>query len=284
VPKKTREPTPRINLSSPIIESPRKPLAICTNALQQCINNIIIPIRQLKMISNRIRIYENLQKWPSINRTNLSMSTLLLRHQKKKYQTNKEITEIDQIYRVLKQAGELKSGHLAAGADKSVQGKPMDGVAGGSALPVPVLTEREMGRAPPPDIPIVSVSELVLQEQQQQQQQQHQQQQHQQQQQQQQQQLQQQHQQQQRSLASVAQAAAVRAGRGVRPPPVAMPILGVQLQQQELQQQRGGLPVPSQDISSSSGPKKSPKCSPSSLCYSLPSVSLSLYLCIFSLI
>ncbi|KAH8392722.1 hypothetical protein KR215_003190 [Drosophila sulfurigaster] len=61
-------------------------------------------------------------------------------------------------------------------------------------------------------------------------------------------------QQQQRSLASVAQAAAVRAGRGVRPPPVAMPILGVQLQQQELQQQRGGLPVPTQDISSSSAP------------------------------
>jgi len=195
-----------------------------------------------------------------------------------KKKNQKKYKEIDQIYRVLKQAGELKSGHLAAGADKSVQGKPMDGVAGGSALPVPVLTEREMGRAPPPDIPIVSVSELVLQEQQQQQQQ-HQQQQHQQQQQQQQQQqlqLQQQHQQQQRSLASVAQAAAVRAGRGVRPPPVAMPILGVQLQQQELQQQRGGLPVPSQDISSSSGPKKSPKCSPSSLCYSLPSVSLSI--------
>nr|NP_001260998.2 Stac-like, isoform R [Drosophila melanogaster]AGB93530.2 Stac-like, isoform R [Drosophila melanogaster] len=125
------------------------------------------------------------------------------------------------------------------GADKSVQAKQMDGsVAGGSALPVPVLSERELGRAPPPDIPIVSVSELALQEQQQQQQQQ-----------------QQQHQQQQRSLASVAQAAAVRAGRGVRPPPVAMPILGVQLQQQELQQQRGGLPVPSQDISSSSEPR-----------------------------
>uniref|UniRef100_A0A1I8PL17 Stac-like n=1 Tax=Stomoxys calcitrans TaxID=35570 RepID=A0A1I8PL17_STOCA len=49
---------------------------------------------------------------------------------------------------------------------------------------------------------------------------------------------------------------------GVRPPPVHMPILGVQLQQQELSQQwcgtglggGGGLPVPTQDISSSSAP------------------------------
>ncbi|KAH8277926.1 hypothetical protein KR018_010367 [Drosophila ironensis] len=125
--------------------------------------------------------------------------------------------------------------------DKSVQGKEVGGV----AIPIP---DRDMGRAPPTDIPIVSVSELAQQEQQQQMQQ------PQQQQQQMQQQQQLSHPHPQRSLASVAQAAAVRAGRGVRPPPVAMPILGVQLQQQELQQQRGGLPVPTQDISSSSAP------------------------------
>lgn len=200
---------------------------------------------------------------------NVNLPTSAPKKKKLKNQINKEITEIDQIYRVLKQAGELKSGHLAAGADKSVQAKQMDGsVAGGSALPVPVLSERELGRAPPPDIPIVSVSELALQEQQQQQQQL---------------QLQQQHQQQQRSLASVAQAAAVRAGRGVRPPPVAMPILGVQLQQQELQQQRGGLPVPSQDISSSSGPT-SRQVADEVVCVILYLKSLSLYLCILSLI
>ncbi|BFG03290.1 uncharacterized protein DMAD_02585 [Drosophila madeirensis] len=145
------------------------------------------------------------------------------------------------------------------GADKSDQAKVLDGSFVGGSIPGPAFAEREMVPGPRPvDIPIVSVSELALQEQQQQQKQQQQQQQQLQQQQQQQlqqqQQQQQQYQQQQRSLASVAQAAAVRAGRGVRPPPVAMPILGVQLQQQELQQQRGGLPVPTQDISSSSAP------------------------------
>nr|XP_036223543.1 uncharacterized protein LOC106627125 isoform X2 [Bactrocera oleae] len=57
------------------------------------------------------------------------------------------------------------------------------------------------------------------------------------------------------AIAATAVAAAQRAGRGVRPPPVPVPILGVQLQQQELAQQRsGGLPVPQQDVSSSSAP------------------------------
>lgn len=181
----------------------------------------------------------------------------MLRHQiKSKIDKFKiqEITEIDQIYRVLKQAGELKSGHLAA-ADKSVHApgtKGLDGSAGlgigigagGAAgagppsLALPLQSAAAGERAPPPEIPIVNVPDtgfhLDSHQQQHQQQQQH---------------------AHQRSLASVAQAAAVRAGRGVRPPPVAMPILGVQLQQQELQQQRGGLPVPTQDISSSSGPQ-----------------------------
>lgn len=168
-----------------------------------------------------------------------------------------EITEIDQIYRVLKQAGELKSGQHLTAADKSVHvpgTKGLDGSAGlgvGSAvgagppsLALPLQSVSAGGeRAPPPEIPIVNVPDtgfhLDSHQQQQREREREQQQQH----------------THQRSLASVAQAAAVRAGRGVRPPPVAMPILGVQLQQQELQQQRGGLPVPTQDISSSSGPQ-----------------------------
>lgn len=155
---------------------------------------------------------------------------------------------------MLKQAGELKSGQHLTAADKSVHvpgAKGLDGSAGlGStagagppSLALPLQSVSAGGeRAPPPEIPIVNVpdtgfhldSHQQQRERDQQQQQQH---------------------THQRSLASVAQAAAVRAGRGVRPPPVAMPILGVQLQQQELQQQRGGLPVPTQDISSSSGPQ-----------------------------
>ncbi|TDG51778.1 hypothetical protein AWZ03_001838 [Drosophila navojoa] len=121
---------------------------------------------------------------------------------------------------------------VGAGAGVGVGG----GVAAPSAVSQPLqqlqpgLVERTM---PVPEIPIVNVPESLAQET-------HQPSAH------------QLHQSHQRSLASVAQAAAVRAGRGVRPPPVAMPILGVQLQQQELQQQRGGLPVPTQDISSSS--------------------------------
>ncbi|KAH8407449.1 hypothetical protein KR222_001353, partial [Zaprionus bogoriensis] len=132
-------------------------------------------------------------------------------------------------------------------ADKSV--KALDGSAGTGtgvgvgagagtapslALPLQSLQQGIGERPPAPEIPIVNVPDAAFQDAHHQQQPQH--------------------PHSQRSLASVAQAAAVRAGRGVRPPPVAMPILGVQLQQQELQQQRGGLPVPTQDISSSSGP------------------------------
>lgn len=178
-----------------------------------------------------------------------------------------EITEIDQIYRVLKQAGELKSGQHLTAVDKSIHvpgTKGLDGSAGlglglsvgvgsaagagvGAAPPSLALPLQSVAagseRAPPPEIPIVNVPDTMFHldshQQQQQQREREQQREH----------------THQRSLASVAQAAAVRAGRGVRPPPVAMPILGVQLQQQELQQQRGGLPVPTQDISSSSGPQ-----------------------------
>lgn len=183
-----------------------------------------------------------------------------------------EITEIDQIYRVLKQAGELKSGQHLTAADKSIHVPGtkggLDGSAGlglsvgvgstagvgvGAAPPSLALPLQSVSvgseRAPPPEIPIVNVPDTGFHLDS------HQQREREQQQREQQREQQQREHTHQRSLASVAQAAAVRAGRGVRPPPVAMPILGVQLQQQELQQQRGGLPVPTQDISSSSGPQ-----------------------------
>ncbi|KAL9912437.1 SH3 and cysteine-rich domain-containing protein isoform 4-T4 [Glossina fuscipes fuscipes] len=69
-----------------------------------------------------------------------------------------------------------------------------------------------------------------------------------------------------RPAATGSSATTTRVGRpGVRPPPVPMPILGVQLQQQELQRSGlggggiptisgGALPVPTQDLSSSSAP------------------------------
>lgn len=124
-----------------------------------------------------------------------------------------ELTDIDQVYRVLKQAGEFKNATTIA-ADKSVQNAAKDG-------------------SSQPDIPIVNVPECPERSD--------------------------------RPAAtggggSVVASASGRGVRsGVRPPPVHVPILGVQLQQQELSQQwigggGGGLPVPSQDISSSSGP------------------------------
>lgn len=125
-----------------------------------------------------------------------------------------ELTDIDQVYRVLKHAGENKNVNNIA-ADKSVQNTGKDGLSQS-------------------DIPIVNVPEYP-----------------------------------ERSdrptvMGAASSSAGGRGARsGVRPPPVHMPILGVQLQQQELSQQwsgaissstGGGLPVPVQDISSSSGP------------------------------
>ncbi|KNC24805.1 hypothetical protein FF38_00620 [Lucilia cuprina] len=123
-----------------------------------------------------------------------------------------ELTDIDQVYRVLKQAGELKNATIAA--DKSVQNTGSKG--GGDG---------QQQQQQQPDIPIVNVPECP-----------------------------------ERSdrpsatgSAGVSGSSATRVARGVRPPPVPMPILGVQLQQQELAQQRIGgglgLPVPTQDIS-----------------------------------
>lgn len=137
-----------------------------------------------------------------------------------------EFTDIDQIYRALNQTGELMSGNIAASttgigvvaasADKSVQGSSKADGPDIQIVNVPDYPERT-GII---DGPGSSSSTGGLS-----------------------------------AIAATAVAAAQRAGRGVRPPPVPVPILGVQLQQQELAQQRsGGLPVPQQDVSSSSGP------------------------------
>ncbi|CAD7013836.1 unnamed protein product [Ceratitis capitata] len=143
----------------------------------------------------------------------------------------REFTDIDQVYRVLKQKqqqkiGEFKSanitasttgtGVIAAGADKSVQGSNKTDGPDIQIMNVPDYPERTGIIGGPGS----SSSTGGLS-----------------------------------AIAATAVAAAQRAGRGVRPPPVPVPILGVQLQQQELAQQRsGGLPVPQQDVSSSSGP------------------------------
>lgn len=155
--------------------------------------------------------------WPSQNQNRISNPTKTTNRKNKNKihkQNHKqlELTDIDQVYRVLKQAGDIKNATNIA-ADKSVQNTTKEGLGQG-------------------DIPIVNVPECP-----------------------------------ERSDRPTAMGAAgsSASGRpvrsGVRPPPVHMPILGVQLQQQELSQQwiggasvGGGLPVPTQDISSSSGP------------------------------